>query len=165
MIWVQKYNYFLHLCHTRRGFCIFGVFSYFIIKVMTKKKIVALTGAGISAESGFSTFRGAGGLWGRYPVEQVATPEGWAADPDLVTDFYNGLRSQLDEAVPNAGHRILAELERDFDVTVVTQNVDDLHERAGSTDVIHLHGELRDVCSSAAPMMRVTGGVWLLARW
>ncbi len=151
MIWVQKYNYFLHLCHTRRGFCIFGVFSYFIIKVMTKKKIVALTGAGISAESGFSTFRGAGGLWGRYPVEQVATPEGWAADPDLVTDFYNGLRSQLDEAVPNAGHRILAELEKDFDVTVVTQNVDDLHERAGSTNVIHLHGELRDVCSSAAP--------------
>lgn len=118
---------------------------------MTKKKIVALTGAGISAESGFSTFRGAGGLWGRYPVEQVATPEGWAADPDLVTDFYNGLRSQLDEAVPNAGHRILAELESDFDVTVVTQNVDDLHERAGSTNVIHLHGELRDVCSSAAP--------------
>lgn len=115
------------------------------------KKLVVLTGAGVSAESGFSTFRDAGGLWDKYPVEKVATPEGWRADPDLVTDFYNGLRHQLDKAQPNEAHRLLAELEDHFRVTVVTQNVDDLHERAGSTHVIHLHGELRKVCSSAAP--------------
>ncbi len=116
-----------------------------------KKKLVFLTGAGMSAESGFSTFRDADGLWERYPVEQVATPEGWAADPNLVTDFYNGLRRQLLTAKPNRGHEIVAELERLFDVTVVTQNVDDLHERAGSTHVVHLHGELMKVCSSADP--------------
>lgn len=115
------------------------------------KKLVVLTGAGISAESGFETFRDAGGLWERYPVEKVATPEGWARDPNLVTDFYNGLRRQLVEAKPNAGHTGLAELERDFDVTIVTQNVDDLHERAGSSRVIHLHGELLKVCSSRDP--------------
>ena len=100
------------------------------------KKLVVLTGAGMSAESGFETFRDAGGLWEQYPVEKVATPEGWMADPDLVTDFYNGLRRQLAEAAPNEGHRLLAEMEREFDVTVVTQNVDDLHERAGSDRVI-----------------------------
>jgi len=115
------------------------------------KKLVILTGAGMSAESGFETFRDAGGLWERYPVEKVATPEGWKADPDLVTDFYNGLRHQLIEARPNAGHEHLAALERDFDVTIVTQNVDDLHERAGSSHVIHLHGELMKVCSSRDP--------------
>jgi len=115
------------------------------------KKLVVLTGAGISAESGFETFRDAGGLWERYPVEKVATPEGWAADPNLVTDFYNGLRQQLVDAVPNDAHRIVAELERDFEVTVVTQNVDDLHERAGSSHVIHLHGELLKVCSAPTP--------------
>lgn len=115
------------------------------------KKLVVLTGAGVSAESGFSTFRDAGGLWDKYPVEKVATPEGWRADPNLVTDFYNNLRHQLDEAQPNEAHRILAELEQDFAVTVVTQNVDDLHERAGSHHVIHLHGELRKVCSSLSP--------------
>lgn len=115
------------------------------------KKLVVLTGAGISAESGFSTFRDAGGLWERYPVEKVATPEGWAADPELVTDFYNRLRHELLEAFPNEGHRQLAALEQDFDVTVVTQNVDDFHERAGSSHVIHLHGELMKVCSSRDP--------------
>lgn len=115
------------------------------------KKLVVLTGAGMSAESGFETFRDAGGLWERYPVEQVATPQGWAADPDLVTDFYNGLRRQLVEARPNRGHELLAEMERDYDVTVITQNVDDLHERAGSSRVIHLHGELMKVCSSRDP--------------
>lgn len=115
------------------------------------KKLVVLSGAGMSAESGFSTFRDAGGLWERYPVEKVATPEGWQADPDLVTDFYNGLRRQLVEARPNRGHEILAEMEADFDVTVITQNVDDLHERAGSSHVIHLHGELMKVCSSRDP--------------
>lgn len=115
------------------------------------KKLVVLTGAGMSAESGFETFRDAGGLWERYPVEKVATPEGWAADPDLVTDFYNGLRRQLVEAEPNDGHRLLAAMEADYDVCIVTQNVDDLHERAGSSNVIHLHGELMKVCSSRDP--------------
>lgn len=115
------------------------------------KKLVILTGAGMSAESGFETFRDAGGLWERYPVEKVATPEGWAADPDLVTDFYNGLRRQLVEAEPNDGHRLLAAMEADYDVCIVTQNVDDLHERAGSSNVIHLHGELMKVCSSRDP--------------
>ena len=115
------------------------------------KSLVFLTGAGISAESGFSTFRDAGGLWEQYPVEKVATPEGWQADPNLVTDFYNGLRRQLVEARPNLGHRLVAALESHYDVTVVTQNVDDLHERAGSTRVVHLHGELMKVCSSRDP--------------
>lgn len=116
-----------------------------------RKHLVVLTGAGMSAESGFETFRDAGGLWERYPVEQVATPEGWQADPTLVTTFYNGLRRQLVSASPNAGHRALAAMEAHYRVTVVTQNVDDLHERAGSTDVIHLHGELMKVCSSRDP--------------
>lgn len=105
----------------------------------------------MSAESGFSTFRDAGGLWEQYPVEQVATPEGWRADPNLVTDFYNQLRRQLIDAQPNEGHRGLVALENQFDVTIVTQNVDDLHERAGSTRVIHLHGELMKACSSRDP--------------
>lgn len=118
---------------------------------MRMKKIVVLTGAGMSAESGFETFRDAGGLWERYPVEKVATPEGWQEDPHLVTDFYNGLRRQLVEACPNRGHELLAQLEERFQVTVVTQNVDDLHERAGSSHVIHLHGELMRVCSSREP--------------
>lgn len=118
---------------------------------MQKKRLVVLTGAGMSAESGFSTFRDADGLWEKYPVEAVATPEGWAADPNLVTDFYNGLRRQLLAARPNRGHELLAEMEREFSVTVITQNVDDLHERAGSSHVIHLHGELMKVCSSRDP--------------
>lgn len=116
-----------------------------------KKKIVILTGAGVSAESGFETFRDSGGLWEQYPVEKVATPEGWAADPVLVTHFYNQLRRQLEDAEPNAAHRLMAGLEARYDVTIVTQNVDNLHERAGSTDIIHLHGELTKVCSSRDP--------------
>lgn len=115
------------------------------------KKIVVLTGAGMSAESGISTFRDSGGLWEKYPVEQVATPEGYAANPKLVIDFYNERRKQLLNVEPNMGHRILAELEKYFDVTVVTQNVDNLHERAGSKNVIHLHGELTKVTSSREP--------------
>lgn len=115
------------------------------------KKIVVLTGAGMSAESGISTFRDSGGLWEKYPVEQVATPEGYAVNPKLVIDFYNDRRKQLLEVEPNLGHKILAELEKDFDITVVTQNVDNLHERAGSTNVIHLHGELTKVTSSREP--------------
>ena len=119
--------------------------------MLNMKKLVILTGAGMSAESGFSTFRDAGGLWEQYPVEKVATPEGWQDDPNLVTDFYNGLRQQLVAARPNRGHEILAEMEQDYDVTIITQNVDDLHERAGSSHVIHLHGELMKVCSSRDP--------------
>lgn len=115
------------------------------------KKIVFLTGAGMSAESGFSTFRDSDGLWEQYPVEKVATPEGWQADPTLVTNFYNQLRRQLVKAQPNAGHRLIAQLEEHFQVSVVTQNVDNLHERAGSTRVIHLHGELMKACSSRCP--------------
>ena len=115
------------------------------------KRIAILTGAGMSAESGISTFRGGGGLWDEYPVEQVATPEGYRANPELVLDFYNRRRQQLLEVVPNKGHELVASLESDFDVTVITQNVDNLHARAGSTNVIHLHGELMKVCSSRKP--------------
>lgn len=115
------------------------------------KKIVFLTGAGMSVESGFKTFRGNDGLWENYPVEQVATHEGWEADPTLVTNFYNMLRKKLYAASPNEGHRLISGLEKDFEVTVVTQNVDNLHEKAGSPHVIHLHGELAKVCSSRDP--------------
>lgn len=115
------------------------------------KNLVVLTGAGMSAESGISTFRDSGGLWDRYPVEQVATPEGYAANPKLVIDFYNERRKQLLEVKPNRGHELLAELEQNFKVTVITQNIDNLHERAGSTHVIHLHGELTKVTSSWQP--------------
>jgi len=113
-----------------------------------KKKIVFLTGAGMSVESGFKTFRGNDGLWENYPVDQVASHEGWEADPTLVTNFYNMLRKKLYGAKPNEGHRLIKEMEKDYDVTVVTQNVDNLHEKAGSSHVIHLHGELTKVCSS-----------------
>lgn len=112
------------------------------------KKIVFLTGAGMSVESGFKTFRGNDGLWENFPVEDVATHEGWLRNPTLVTNFYNGLRKKLYAAQPNEGHKLIAALEKDYDVTVVTQNVDNLHEKAGSTNVIHLHGELTKVCSS-----------------
>lgn len=107
-----------------------------------KKKLVVLTGAGISAESGIATFRDSGGLWEGHRVEDVATPEGWEKNPALVLDFYNQRRKQALDVKPNRGHEILAELEQYFDVTIVTQNVDDLHERAGSTHIIHLHGSL-----------------------
>lgn len=115
------------------------------------KKIVFLTGAGMSVESGFKTFRGSDGLWENYPVEQVATHEGWEADPTLVTNFYNMLRKKLYAAKRNEGHRLIRQLEEAYDVTVITQNVDNLHERAGSSRVIHLHGELAKVCSSRDP--------------
>ena len=115
------------------------------------KNLVILTGAGMSAESGISTFRDAGGLWDTYPVEQVATPEGYAANPQLVIDFYNERRKQLVEVKPNRGHELVADLEKHFQVTVITQNVDNLHERAGSSNVIHLHGELTKVTSSWQP--------------
>ena len=115
------------------------------------KKLVILSGAGISAESGISTFRDAGGLWDKYPVMQVASIEGYEADPELVVKFYNERRKQLLDVKPNQGHILCAELEKYFDVTVVTQNVDNLHERAGSHHIIHLHGELTKVCSSYNP--------------
>ena len=108
-----------------------------------KLKIVILTGAGISAESGIKTFRDSDGLWENHRIEDVATPEGWARNPELVLKFYNQRRAQLFEVEPNEGHKTLAGLEKDFDVQIVTQNVDDLHERAGSTRILHLHGELR----------------------
>ena len=112
------------------------------------KKIVVLTGAGISVESGLKTFRDADGLWEEYPVAKVATHEGWLNDPTLVTNFYNMLRKKGWNVKPNQAHKLVAALEQQYDVTVVTQNVDNLHEQAGSTKVIHLHGELMKVCSS-----------------
>jgi len=106
------------------------------------KKLIVLSGSGVSAESGLKTFRDAGGLWEGHDVYDVATPEGWAKDPELVLNFYNERRKQALKAEPNQGHITIAELEKYFDVTVITQNVDNLHEKAGSTHVIHLHGEL-----------------------
>ena len=114
----------------------------------TKKTIVVLSGAGVSAESGINTFRDAGGLWEGHDVMEVASPEGYRKNPALVLDFYNQRRRQLKEVKPNRGHEIIAELEEFYNVIVVTQNVDDLHERAGSTNIIHLHGELKKVRSS-----------------
>ncbi|ROI10550.1 NAD-dependent deacylase [Chryseobacterium sp. H3056] len=108
-----------------------------------KRKLVVLSGAGISAESGVRTFRDSNGLWEEHRVEDVASPEGFARNPHLVLDFYNARRRQLLEVKPNRAHEILAELETDFDVHIITQNVDDLHERAGSSQVLHLHGELK----------------------
>ena len=118
---------------------------------MAKKKLVVSTGAGVSAESGISTFRDAGGLWENYPVMQVASAEGFRRDPELVHEFYNARRRDLLKAAPNAAHKALAELEKDYDVYIITQNVDDLHERAGSTHVLHLHGELMKMRSVTNP--------------
>lgn len=112
------------------------------------KNLVFLTGAGMSAESGISTFRDSGGLWEEYDVQDVASIEGYIRNPKLVLDFYNARRNELKNVKPNAGHLGVAALEKDFNVTVVTQNVDNLHEQAGSKKVIHLHGELMKVCSS-----------------
>ena len=109
---------------------------------MMKKKVVVLTGAGVSAESGLKTFRDSDGLWEGYNIEDVATPRAWRRDPQLVLDFYNVRRRNVAEAKPNAAHIGLAELEKNFDVHIITQNIDDLHERAGSTKVLHLHGEI-----------------------
>jgi NAD-dependent deacetylase len=121
------------------------------------RKLAVLTGAGVSAESGVRTFRDAGGLWEGHRIEDVATPEAWRRQPAIVLDFYNQRRRQLLDVRPNAAHMAIAEAEKDFDVTVITQNVDDLHERAGSTRVIHLHGELLKV--------RSTGDERLVYEW
>ena len=115
------------------------------------KHIVVLTGAGISAESGLSTFRDAGGLWERFPVEEVATPWGWQSDPGKVLQFYNARRQQVRQAQPNAAHYALADLAKQFRVSIITQNIDDLHERAGSRNVLHLHGEIMKARSSIDP--------------
>jgi len=116
-----------------------------------KERIVVLTGAGMSAESGLKTFRDADGLWEGHDVMEVASPEGWARDRLLVLDFYNQRRRQLMDVEPNAGHKALVKLEDRYEVTIITQNVDDLHERAGSSNVIHLHGELLKVRSTGNP--------------
>lgn len=115
---------------------------------MAKKRLIVLSGAGISAESGLGTFRDSGGLWEKFNIEDVATPEAWAKNPALVNEFYNMRRKQAFEAQPNNGHKVLAELEKDFEVHIITQNIDDLHERAGSANVLHLHGEIDKVKSS-----------------
>lgn len=114
-------------------------------------RVTVLTGAGMSADSGLATFRDSGGLWEGYDVMDVATPEGWNTDPEMVLDFYNKRRKQAFSAQPNKGHKAIAKLEDHFDVVVITQNVDDLHERAGSSNVIHLHGMLREARSSKNP--------------
>ena len=113
-----------------------------------KEELIVLTGAGMSVESGLSTFRGGGGLWDNHKVEDVATPEAWFRNPKLVLDFYNYRRKELLGAQPNAGHLALAELESEYEVRIITQNVDNLHERAGSSSVLHLHGELMKVRST-----------------
>ncbi len=115
------------------------------------KRIVVLTGAGISAESGISTFRDSNGLWKKYRLEELASPDAWARNPELVLEFYNMRRKQLFEVEPNAAHFALVELEKKFDVRIITQNVDDLHERAGSKNVMHLHGELKKARSTIDP--------------
>jgi NAD-dependent deacetylase len=113
------------------------------------KKLVVLSGAGISAESGIPTFRGSDGLWEGHRVEDVASPEGWRRNRALVLDFYNQRRKAVYDVKPNRGHEIIAELQSSYEVTVVTQNIDDLHERAGSKDVVHLHGEIKKVRSTS----------------
>lgn len=115
------------------------------------KTLVVLTGAGMSADSGLSTFRDSGGLWENHSIEEVASVTGWKNNPDKILDFYNERRLQAAQAKPNAGHKALAELEEYFDVQIITQNVDDLHERAGSSQVLHLHGMLRQARSSKNP--------------
>jgi NAD-dependent deacetylase len=127
-----------------------------------KKKLVILSGAGMSQESGLKTFRDMGGLWEQYDVTQVATPEAWERNPELVLRFYNERRKQLWEAKPNDGHTGIAVLEKWFDVQVITQNVDDLHEQAGSKKVLHLHGELRKARSTFDPELVYTLDHWEL---
>ncbi len=126
------------------------------------KKIIVLSGAGMSAESGIKTFRDDDGLWQNHRFEDLASPQGWRNNPQLVLDFYNMRRKQLFEVEPNAGHRALVKLEEKFDVQIVTQNVDDLHERAGSSKVLHLHGELKKVRSTRNPDLVYTLDHWEL---
>lgn len=129
--------------------CFFRIVAFF----MSKEKIVVLTGAGISAESGLKTFRDAGGLWEGHDVMEVASPQGFKRNPELVLRFYNERRKQAKEVEPNAGHYALAELEKQYEVHIITQNVDDLHEKAGSSSVLHIHGMLRQARSAQDPEM------------
>lgn len=126
------------------------------------KKLVVLSGAGMSAESGVKTFRDSDGLWNSYRVEEVASPIAWQNDPELVLEFYNQRRKQLFEVEPNAGHLALVKLEQKYDVEIITQNVDDLHERAGSSKVLHLHGELKKARSTVDPNLVYTLDHWEL---
>jgi NAD-dependent deacetylase len=130
---------------------------------MTKMKLVVLTGAGISAESGLKTFRDSDGLWEGYDIEDVATPNAWRKNPKLVLEFYNHRRKNVLDAKPNAAHYGLAELQNDFNVTIITQNIDDLHERAGSTNVVHLHGEIFKMRSEKSDdlIYEITGDIQL----
>ncbi len=130
--------------------------------MVKKKNLVVLSGAGMSAESGLKTFREMGGLWEQYEVTEVATPEAWERDPELVMRFYNERRKQLLDVQPNQGHFGFAGLEKYFNVQIVTQNVDDLHERAGSTNILHLHGELRKARSTRDPSLVVEIDGWEL---
>jgi NAD-dependent deacetylase len=125
---------------------------------MPRKNVVILTGAGISAESDISTFRDIGGLWEKYDVMELASPQGWAANPGLVLEFYNVRRKKVREAKPNAAHFALKLLEKQFNILIITQNVDDLHERAGSSQVLHLHGEILKARSSVVPCLTYTLG-------
>jgi len=134
------------------------------LNVNEMKKIVVLTGAGISAESGVRTFRDSDGLWEEHRIEDVATFEAWQRNQQLVLDFYNQRRKQLYEVKPNAGHLALVELEKKFDVQIITQNVDDLHEQAGSTHVLHLHGELKKVRSTVDSSLVYTLDGWVLKK-
>lgn len=118
-----------------------------------KQKLVVFTGAGISAESGIKTFRDSGGLWEEYDIHEVATPQAWEKNKELVLEFYNKRRKQILDAAPNRAHEILAELEKRYDVHIITQNIDDLHERAGSTKVLHLHGEITKSRSTVDPSL------------
>lgn len=136
--------------------------KFFIMS--SRKKIAILSGAGISKESGINTFRDNGGLWDKYNVEEVCTPEGFNKNPKLVLDFYNMRRRELINVKPNPAHILLAELEKDFDVTIITQNVDDLHERAGSSKIFHMHGELGKVTSSRDPLDKSQIENWELTK-
>lgn len=145
----------------RKIVCIFAVVpDYIVIMFENKKKIVVFTGAGVSADSGIATFRDSGGLWAKYRIEDVCTPEALRNNRRQVIEFYNMRRREVFTKEPNAGHRAIAELEEWFDVRVITQNIDDFHERAGSTFVIHLHGEIRKLCSE-----RDTGLVYECEGW
>jgi NAD-dependent deacetylase len=129
---------------------------------MTMKKLIVLTGAGMSQESGINTFRDANGLWKNHRIEDVASPVAWRKNPQMVLDFYNMRRKQLFESEPNAAHYCLARMEEEFDVRIITQNVDDLHERAGSKHVLHLHGELKKARSAIDPKLIYTLEHWEL---
>ena len=154
--WVEYYRKYVPNAHLLPFSILIAAFAAMIIftmrTVMSKRKhIVIFSGAGISAESGISTFRDNGGLWDKYDVKEVATSEAWRNNPELVLRFYNERRKAVLEASPNAAHKAIVELEKKYDVTVITQNVDDLHERAGSKKVIHLHGEIRKSRSTYDP--------------